>query len=73
MAVKCFRCGCNTNKDNAKFCSKCGQSLTMAPAWLPDVKWHIKTLGIIYVILLIVFIVGQVLLKPYVRNIVENW
>jgi hypothetical protein len=66
--MKCQHCGAD-NKENAKACKKCGRELGIAPAWFPDAKWHLKTLGTIYA-LLIVFYVGvsaalKTLPKPY--------
>ena len=66
--MKCTNCG-QENKDAAKACRKCGRDLTIPPAWFPDGAWHLRTLGVIYA-LLIVFYVGTTyalkrLPKPY--------
>jgi uncharacterized OB-fold protein len=71
--MKCPKCNF-VNKPNAKFCVKCGYELLLKEKiWVPDAKWYIKTIIIIYVVLIILFVVASILLKPYVRNIVENW
>ncbi len=70
--MKCPKCG-QENKETAKFCSKCGTSLKAIPFWMPTWKWHLRVLGIIYLILIIIFFLLNLLLKPYVRPIVENW
>ena len=72
MAIKCPKCG-QENKDTAKLCAKCKFDLTVPPVWMPTWRWHLKTLGIIYAVLIVLFFVLQILLKPYVRKIVENW
>lgn len=66
--MKCPHCGAD-NKENAKACRKCGLELSVAPMWFPDAKWHLKTLGTIYVVLTI-FYIGvtaalKTLPKPY--------
>lgn len=66
--MKCVGCG-NDNKDGVKACKKCGRDMTIPPAWLPDAAWHLKTLAVIYV-LLILFYAGVTstlsrLPKPY--------
>lgn len=45
--MRCPECGIE-NKDKASLCKKCGRELALAPAWFPDWRWHLKTLGIIY-------------------------
>ena len=52
--MKCISCG-QDNKDGAKACKKCGRDFTEAPAWFPDAKWHLKTLGIIYAALAVFY------------------
>jgi hypothetical protein len=66
--MKCMNCG-QENKDTAKLCKKCGRDLTIPPAWFPDAKWHLKTLGSIYAALVVLYfgvsyLLGQ-LPKPY--------
>jgi hypothetical protein len=66
--MKCQSCG-QENKDSAKACKKCSRSLLMPPAWFPDARWHLRTLGTIYA-LLVVFYLGltfalRQLPKPY--------
>ena len=52
--MKCVDCGTD-NKDAAKACRKCGRSLAIPAAWQPDARWHLKTLGIIYALLTVVY------------------
>lgn len=71
--MKCPDCS-TENKGNIKFCRKCGKDLTMPPVWFPDLKWHLKTLAVIYLVLItLYFSVGHMLRKlppPYdQRNI----
>jgi hypothetical protein len=66
--MRCPKCGAE-NKETAKVCKKCGSELAVTPAWFPDAKWHLKTLGAIYAVL-IVFYLGvsaalRTLPKPY--------
>ena len=64
--MKCPQCQVD-NKDQAKSCRKCGANLQLPPLWQPTWRWHAKTLGIIYAILIVLFFVMKALLKPYVR------
>jgi len=66
--VKCPQCQAD-NKDQAKSCRKCGTNLQLPPLWQPTWQWHIRTLGIIYVILIVLFFTMKSLLKPYVRHL----
>lgn len=66
--MKCPSCN-SDNKENARNCRKCGTSLVIQPIWAPTWQWHAKTLGIIYVCLIILFFVLNHALKPYMRNI----
>ena len=66
--MKCPQCQID-NKDQAKTCRKCGMNLQLAPLWMPTWQWHVRTLGIIYVIVIILFFVTKSLLKPYVRQL----
>jgi hypothetical protein len=52
--MKCPDCQ-TENKANLRFCKKCGKDLTALPKWYPDLKWHLKTLSVIYLILIIFF------------------
>lgn len=52
--MKCTSCG-QENKDSAKMCRKCGRDLTIPPAWFPDARWHLKTLGAIYLALTVLY------------------
>lgn len=60
--MKCFSCAAE-NKENAKFCAKCGADLTAPPVWYPTWKWHLKTLGIIYAVLIVIYIILRIFLK----------
>jgi len=66
--MKCMTCA-QENKDTAKTCKKCGRDLTVPPAWFPDARWHLKTLGIIYLSLIALYFGASFLLrrlpKPY--------
>jgi hypothetical protein len=66
--MKCMTCA-QENKDTAKTCKKCGRDLTVPPAWFPDARWHLKTLGIIYASLIVVYFGVSFMLrrlpKPY--------
>jgi hypothetical protein len=52
--MKCPACS-QENKDTAKFCKKCDRDLTAPPAWFPDAAWHLRTLGTIYVALIVLY------------------
>lgn len=66
--VKCPGCAAE-NKESAKNCRKCGRDMAVPPAWMPDAKWHLRTLGVIWAALTVVyFSVSAVLSKlprPY--------
>ncbi len=66
--MKCMNCG-QENKDAAKACKKCGRDLSVAPAWFPDARWHLKTLAVIYACLIVLYFGVSALLrklpKPY--------
>jgi hypothetical protein len=52
--MKCPACS-QENKDTAKFCKKCDRDLTAPPAWFPDAAWHVRTLGVIYAALIVLY------------------
>ncbi|MBI3564075.1 MAG: hypothetical protein HY079_02630 [Elusimicrobia bacterium] len=52
--MKCVDCGVD-NKDAAKNCRKCGRDMAVPPAWHPDAAWHLRTLGIIYACLTVLY------------------
>jgi len=52
--MKCPACS-SENKDTAKFCKKCDRDLTAPPAWFPDTAWHVRTLGVIYAGLIVLY------------------
>ena len=66
--MKCPGCAFD-NKEGLKTCRKCGRDLTVPPAWLPDARWHLKTLAIIYTGLTVIYfgVTGALskLPKPY--------
>ena len=66
--MKCVKCQ-TENKEAAKNCKKCGSELNIVPLWRPTIKWHLAVLGSIYGVLLIVFFVLNIVLKPYMRQI----
>ena len=66
--MKCPQCQVD-NKDQAKSCRKCGANLQLPTLWQPTWRWHAKTLGIIYVILIVLFFVMKSILKPYIRHL----
>ena len=66
--MKCPQCQVE-NKDQAKSCRKCGMELQLPTLWQPTWEWHGKTLGIIYVVLIVLYLVMKSLLKPYIRHL----
>ena len=69
--MKCPACGVD-NKNEQRFCRKCGRPMAVAPVWKPGWSWHLKTLGIIYVCLIIAFFAINALLKPYMRTLPKD-
>jgi hypothetical protein len=57
------------NKDVANTCRKCGMNLKLPPLWQPTWRWHAKTLGIIYVVLIVLYFIAKSIMKPYVRQL----
>ncbi|OGR83874.1 MAG: hypothetical protein A2901_00140 [Elusimicrobia bacterium RIFCSPLOWO2_01_FULL_54_10] len=66
--MKCPSCTAE-NKDTAAVCKKCGVSMTAQPLYAPTKEWHLKTLAVIYGVLIVVFFFLNWLLKPYMRAI----
>lgn len=58
----CWQCA-KENKDTAKTCKQCGIDLRLPPIWRASWKWHIKTLIIIYAILIVSYFIGIHLVK----------
>ena len=58
--MKCFQCG-TPNEDSTVKCKKCGIRLIAGSdiSW----KWHLKVLGIIYLVL----IAGYICIRIFVR------
>jgi hypothetical protein len=44
-------------------------NLQLPPLWQPTWRWHLRTLGIIYAVIIVLFFVMKSLLKPYVRQL----
>jgi len=66
--MKCPSCS-TENKDHFTHCKKCGANLHVQAMWTPTWQWHLKTLGMIYVGLIVLYFVLNALLKPYLREI----
>ncbi len=71
--MKCPDCGYE-NKEGARACKRCSRDLTLSPPWFPDIKWHLKTLGIIYAATAALYFAVsgflKTLPKPYdIRNV----
>jgi antibiotic biosynthesis monooxygenase (ABM) superfamily enzyme len=69
--MKCPKCQ-SENKDGVKTCKKCGTDLSQPPLWKPTWQWHLRVLGVIYVVLIVVFFALNSLLKPYLRQIPKD-
>ena len=52
--MKCIVCQ-TENKDGVKTCKKCGVDMNLELLWQPTWKWHAKSLGIIYAILIVAY------------------
>jgi len=66
--IACPRCAVE-NKDQSKACRKCGANLQLPSLWRPTRQWHLRTLGIIYLIVIVAFFLVRAWLKPYVRKL----
>ena len=66
--MKCPSCNAE-NKDTASNCKKCGGSMTAQPLYALTKEWHLKTLAVIYGLLIVIFFFLNWLLKPYLRHI----
>ena len=66
--MKCPNCS-QENKETAKQCRKCGRDFSVPPAWFPDFKWHARTLGILYALIVVFYLSVNFALrqlpKPY--------
>jgi len=60
--MKCPNCG-QENKQGLLICKKCARDMTLPPAWFPGWKWHIKTLAIIYLSLIVFFFAARHFLR----------
>ena len=73
----CIACQ-SENKEDANVCKKCGVDMKMGPLWHPTWSWHLKTLGIVYVVLAIAYFslshfLGEVIPEPYkMRNVSKD-
>ena len=52
--MKCPSCETD-NRDGVNYCKKCGVDLTLSPPWKPTWRWHLKTLAVIYGILIVLY------------------
>ncbi|MDI6757129.1 MAG: zinc ribbon domain-containing protein, partial [Endomicrobiia bacterium] len=84
--MKCPKCG-TKNKDTATFCKRCKTRLDIPlqpinrrlhsdaanteAIWRPDWKWHLKTLAVIYAVLIVGYFAANAMLKTYMRQIPE--
>jgi len=64
--MKCLNCG-QENKDTAKACKKCSRDLTIPPTWFPDAQWHLRTLGVIYAVVIVFYFGVTAALKTLPR------
>lgn len=69
--MKCPKCQFD-NKETAKNCKKCGGDIKTIPMWQPTWRWHLQTLAVIYGLLVVVFFVMNIVLKPYLRQIPKD-
>jgi hypothetical protein len=44
-------------------------NLQLPPLWQPTWHWHLRTLGIVYIVVLVLFFTMKSLLKPFVRQL----
>ena len=59
--MKCQKCG-HDNRQSSKNCKKCGADMapaSSAPVWFPDWRWHLKTLSVIYLLLIVGFFTAK--------------
>ena len=54
-------------RNNAQALEKGGIAL-----WRPDVKWLLKSLAVIFVLIVILYFSLNILLKPYIRTDIGN-
>ena len=66
--MKCPSCIAE-NKDAATSCKKCGSAMVLQALYAPTRESHLKMLGLIYGILIVVYFFLNWLLKPYMRQI----
>jgi hypothetical protein len=52
--MKCHSCETD-NKDNARYCKKCGMDLTAPANWKPTWRWHARALLTIYAVLAVLY------------------
>jgi len=76
--IKCPKCG-TKNPDKSPFCRRCKTRfdspkvpLKQEIIWQPDWKWHLKTLAIIYAVVVALYLGMNSILKPYIRNMPED-
>ncbi len=62
--MKCPNPKCNAElKESDKVCRKCGAPVSVPEPWMPDWRWHVKTLAIIYAALTVLYFVLKAALK----------
>jgi len=69
--MKCPKCGIE-NKEEAKVCRKCGFTLFIKPVWVPGWQWHVKTLSIIFAVLIVLFFSLNAVFKKYMRQLPKD-
>ena len=69
--MKCPSCQVE-NKEGTKICRKCAADLFRPPLWKPTWRWHLRTLALIYGVLLLMFFLLNHVLKPYMRQIPKD-
>lgn len=52
--MNCLVCQ-SENKEGAKACKNCGVDLSVEPMWRPTWRWHLKVLGSVYVVLVVIY------------------
>jgi len=69
--MKCPKCQ-TENREGSRSCKKCGHDFSTQQLWKPTWKWQLKTLAIIYSVLIVLFFVLNIVLKPYMRQIPKD-
>ena len=62
--MKCHNPKCNAElKESDQVCRKCGAPVSVPVPWMPDWRWHVKTLAFIYAGLTVLYFVLKAALK----------